>query len=219
VSYSRICLVRIQPGTVQISNLGRIGRETRIKRPNVIEKQNYGCEIATSFSNLYPDSLKQPIRELLREYVDARIKYYAAADDELKISQTLQESDSLATRIWLIASQYSFSTEGRVASTLMLTALNNMFDSASTRDDERIARVPPVILWIILFFLLMSGFYLGFKKKGMRSNSIVVLLWSLAVTLTLYMLLELDRPKRGIINLDHIQKKMELLKMQLQATE
>ena len=86
-----------------------------------------------------------------------------------------------------------------------------MIDITTTRDAGRIAKVPPAIIWILLLLLFMSSFYLGYKQKSSWSNSIVVLLWSFTITLTLYIMLEMDRPRRGMINLDNIEKKMEEL--------
>jgi hypothetical protein len=167
--------------------------------------------------DLYPDSLRSLLLDDFTIYVDARIKYYAAGDEEDNINQALKESDSIATSIWQIASGYSLKTDNRVPSLLMIPALNNMFDTASARDAQRVARVPPIILLILLFFMFLSGFYLGYKQKTKWSNSLVVLLWALAVTLTIFVMLELDRPKRGLINLDNLEMKMEQIRDKLHA--
>ena len=82
-----------------------------------------------------------------------------------------------------------------------------MIDITTTRDAQRLAKVPPLILFILAILILTSSFLVGYGQQGKR-NLIWVGAFALMTTITLYLILELDRPKRGLINLNREEHKI-----------
>ncbi|MFL5811761.1 MAG: hypothetical protein ACJ749_19720 [Flavisolibacter sp.] len=184
-------------------------------RQNILIEEVNNIGTAILRCDLYPDSVKKQLIKDFKKYVNTRINYYLAADNEEQIHLALKESELYVSDIWKVVTNYSHYPAGTMPSMLMVPALNDMIDIVTTRDAGRIAKVPPAIILILLLLLLMSSFYLGYKQKSKWSNSVVIILWSATVALTLYIMLEMDRPRRGLINLDNMEKKMEQLQVQL----
>lgn len=59
---------------------------------------------------------------------------------------------------------------------------------------------------------LVSAFLTGYNYKGKRRNMVMITSFALMTTLTIYLVLDLDRPRRGLINLDAAQANIVELK-------
>ena len=57
----------------------------------------------------------------------------------------------------------------------------------------------------------ISAFFLGYQKKE-EAASIYLYAWALMMALTLYVMIELDRPRRGSITIDQSEQKIEDLR-------
>ena len=96
----------------------------------------------------------------------------------------------------------------------MIPALNDMIDIVTTRESSRISKVPPIILSILMLLVLASSFLIGYGNKAKQRNFILIIGFALMTSMALYLILELDRPRRGIINVEAAEKNiMDLKKM------
>ncbi len=172
----------------------------------VDEANNIGTVVLRC--DLYPDSVRTLLRADLQKYVEARINYYNAGADEEKIKLALNETNDIANLIWARVAGLSHNLDNRVMSDQMIPALNAMIDIVTTRDASRLAKVPPVILTVLLTLSLISSFLIGYGLKGKRASKILVLGFASMTTISLYLILDLDRPRRGIINLDAAEKRI-----------
>jgi hypothetical protein len=177
----------------------------------VEEANNIGTAILRC--DLYPDSVRTPMMHDFQKYVETRISYYEAGDDEQKISEALRLSDIYAGRIWNRTATYALNSNKLIPTSQMVPALNNMIDIVTTRDASRKAIVPPVIFMVLGLLLMISAFLLGYKQKE-RRRPVHVYAWAIMVSLTLYVMIELERPRRGILHLDNdAQKLVDLRKL------
>ncbi len=183
------------------------------RREIIVEEAN---DIGTAIlrCDLYPDSMRKLFHEDFTQYVEARIAYYDAGVDDKKIETALKTGAYYSNRIWKRAADYSHDLEHRVSSQLMIPALNSMIDIVSTRDAQRLAKVPPVILMMLLILTLISSFLVGFGSKG-RRNPVMIAGFALMTTIALYLIMELDRPRRGILNLNKAEKQIIGLREQV----
>ena len=71
--------------------------ETR--RHLIVEEAN---EIGTAIlrCDMYPDSIRNPLRADFKEYVETRIGYFNAGNDEDKISGEIKNAELISARIW-----------------------------------------------------------------------------------------------------------------------
>ena len=90
----------------------------------------------------------------------------------------------------------------------MVPALNAMIDIVTTRDAGRVAKVPPIILWVLLVLTMIAGFLTGYGEKGKPGSLVLIIGFAAMTTVTVFLILELDRPRRGILNLNTAQQKI-----------
>ena len=183
------------------------------RRQLIIEEAN---DISTAIlrCDLYPDSVRSLLRQDFKEYVDARVAYYETGADEREMQEALKKCGMYSNRIWKRTVDYARGSTQIIPSSQMIPALNSMIDITTTRDAQRLAKVPPFILFVLAVLILTSSFMVGYGQKGKR-NLIWVSAFALMTTITLYLILELDRPRRGIINLHREEQKIVELREML----
>ncbi|HEX5025006.1 MAG TPA: hypothetical protein VFV68_07025 [Agriterribacter sp.] len=211
-------------GTIEGSMLGLLGlllafsfgmaaSKFESRRAIVVEEAN---RIGTAIlrCDLYPDSVRNVLREDFKAYVETRIDYYDAGDDESLIKRSLEKGNIYLVKLWKLVAQEGQNPQNLVRTAQMVPALNAMIDIVSTRNSARLAKVPPLILIVLLVLTLTSGFLSGYGNKAKRRNMVLIVGFALMTTLALYLVMELDRPRRGIINLDTDQKNITDLRNQ-----
>src|SRR6187399_3516202 len=97
-------------------------------------------EIGTAIlrCDMYPDSVRNPLRADFKEYVETRIAYYTAGNDEEKIKQELIKAGEISDRIWKRVALQSQKPNNLAITTQMIPAVNDMIDIVTTRDAGRI---------------------------------------------------------------------------------
>ena len=81
----------------------------------------------------------------------------------------------------------------------MLPAINAIIDAEARREDARRGHVPDPILGLLFILCLTGSFIVGYANKTQRVDWVVLLSYSLMTVLTVYIILDLDRPRRGLI--------------------
>jgi hypothetical protein len=184
------------------------------RREIIVEEANH---IGTAIlrCDLYPDSIRSLLRADFHQYVEARIASYEVSDDEQKMRTALDTAAFYSGRIWKRVAALAHDEPGnRVRYNQMIPALNNMIDIVATRTEGSKAKVPRLILWVVLLFSLLSAFLSGYGNKAKRQNFLMIGAFAFMTTVSLYLIMELDRPKQGLINLDVSEQTMlDLRKM------
>jgi hypothetical protein len=156
--------------------------------------------------DLYPDSVRNLLRHDLKNYLETRISYYDAKDDESQIQRTLEQSDSISKIIWTRVAFLSHDLNNRVASEQMVPSLNEMIDIVTSREAARNAMVPGIILIVLCILILVSAFLSGYGSKNLERNKVLVLAFALITTLALYLVVDLDNPRQGFVNLNKAEQ-------------
>lgn len=157
--------------------------------------------------DIYPDSLRNLLRADFKEYLEARIAYYNELDNT-KSREELKKAELIAKRIWgktVLQMQHS---ESVLRSGQMIPAINNMMDIAITRDGEKISKVPMLVLWVLLIFMLIDGFVVGIEIFDKNKPLVVMFANAIVMSLTLNLIIELHQPRTGLINLDAVEQKI-----------
>lgn len=147
----------------------------------------------------------QPVvRQDFRDYIDARLAIYADVRDPQKLQAAQVHAAAMQARLWTHVMAATAATPGVPPTTLLVPAVNQMFDMATTRTVASQAH-PPTIIFAMLGFLALAcsmtaGFSMGNGHRGRQS--LHILAFSTAVTLTLYVILDLEYPRMGLIRID-----------------
>ncbi len=181
------------------------------RRQTIISEAN-AIGTAIHRADLYPDSTKNKMRTYFKEYINYRIAYFDAGADEEKIKSALAQSNNLAEKIWAIASKLAQDPKYSDATRLMIPALNEMIDDVTTRDAAKNAKVPEPIIWVMLILSLCSSFIVGYSTKAAHLNYIVGIIYIVMISMSIYLIIDLDRPRRGLITIEDANNKIIELK-------
>jgi uncharacterized protein YneF (UPF0154 family) len=178
-------------------------RTIRIEEANEINTTLMRCD-------LYPDSVRQLLRKNMYHYLQARIAYLNAGRSDLKINNALGQTEVYKTQLWKTAAAYSNTYPEQVAtSNLMIESMNNMF-SIVTRQNHALQSTVPVPVTVMLFALcIITGFFTGFSFSPQKPSWILTLGFVTTISLVIYITLDLDRPRRGLITMKTINKFVE----------
>jgi hypothetical protein len=181
------------------------------RRHLAVEEAN---EIGTAIlrCDLYPDSIRNPLRADFKEYIETRIGYFNAGNNEDNISREIKKAEEVSSRIWKRAAYFSNDLDFRVRSQQMIPVLNNMIDIVTTRDAMRQSKVPPLVMFTLVLLVLIAAFLLGSDYKGHKRNYTLVIGYAMVMTLTINLISELNHPRKGLINLNSAERKIENLR-------
>lgn len=153
--------------------------------------------------DLLPEPSQPPLRQLFRDYLDARLATYEKLPDLDAALAEFARSVELQGRIWekaIAATQGSADTRAAI---LVLPALNAMFDVATTRKVQTMIHPPPIIFWLLFLFGLGCSLLAGYDMAEIRSPSWTHrLAFAAVVSLTYYVILDLEYPRQGLIRID-----------------
>lgn len=179
------------------------GAATRFDHRRELIVQEANC-IGTAWLrlDLLPAASQPVLRDLFRRYVDARLAVYADVEDPEATRKKLAEVAVLQGEIWRLATAACRDSVDPVKA-LLIPALNEMFDIASTR--VAVTEIhPPTIVFILLGALaLMSALLAGYAMAGSKARSWVhVIGFALILSCTVYLILDMEYPRLGYIRVD-----------------
>jgi len=182
------------------------------RRQLVIEEANViGTVILRT--DIYPDSIRKLLRAGLKEYIEDRIEFYKAGMDMEKVVAYYVKADEVSEKIWSIAASYAKTDDVTTRTSLLIPALNEMIDITTTRRAAGESTIPDSIMYFLFALCLGSAFLLGYGHQK-KIDWIVVIGFATMLSATVFNIIDLDRPRSGLINMDKPTEKMiELLDM------
>jgi len=147
-------------------------------------------------------SAREPLKELFRRYLDGRLEIYRNFTDEELVNANLSQA-ALQAEIWRLAVIACRAESSQPATTLLLPALNQMFDITTTRTVTYKIH-PPIIIYAMLFlFTLASSLLAGFGMAGNKKrNWTHMLAFAATLSFATYVILDLEFPRHGLIHID-----------------
>ena len=165
------------------------------RRVLVLEETN---AIGTTYlrAGYLDEPASSDLRDLLVEYVPLRI---ATSNDALLVAN-LERSQQILDEMWAIAEDVARAQPSDVTA-LFIESLNEVIDLHTSRFVAGVyARVPATILLLLVAGVILSlglvGYNAGLSEK--RSPIIAIVL-VLALGATLWLVIDLDRPREGLI--------------------
>jgi len=177
----------------------------------VEEANNIGTAILRT--DVYPDSVRLLLRKKFQNYLDARISFFEAGMDADKVVLFYLKADSIGKELWSIATDYAKIDNKTTLASQLIPGLNAMIDITTTRRAAGEAVIPDSIMYFLFILCMCSAFLLGYDVKT-KIDWIVVTGYALMLSLTIFNIIDLDRPRSGLIDLDvPNQKIVELRSM------
>ena len=161
---------------------------------------------------LLPAQYQDEASALLQKYVDLRIAIgkidLTRRDDRRKYDT---EIAGLQSDLWSLAAKAAHDDPNPVTSGMFIGALNEMIDSQGKRNALLQMHVPETVIFLLFLVFIASGGILGYSS-GLSGKRVVAptVMVSFLIALVVFIILDLDRPKRGFIQVN--QSPMMMLK-------
>jgi len=153
--------------------------------------------------DLLPADAQPAMRRMFREYLNSRLETYRKLPDVEAAKAELERSYELQRGIWTNMIAACRNTCAQAARTLLLSALNQMFDVTTTRYDAT-QNHPPVFVYFLLAALaLIASLLAGYGMSDNKDRSwLHMLVFAAALSLVVYVIIDLEYPRVGLIRLD-----------------
>ncbi|MEN9685086.1 MAG: hypothetical protein RLZZ28_872 [Bacteroidota bacterium] len=185
---------------------GMSGSRFDARRTIVVQEAN---DIGTAIlrADLYPDSTKLAFKKDFSGYLESRIAFYEAKLDEKTIRQAALQEKKFGKLLWERAAANSRNPALFVASNSMIPALNAIFDTSTSRDAALNAKVPDPIIWLLIILSICCSFFAGLEVPlDKKVNWLTIFGFGLFSIMVIYVILDLDRPRSGLITTDRNQQ-------------
>jgi hypothetical protein len=176
---------------------GIVASRFDLRRMTLLNEAN---AIGTTYlrAAMLPPGQGEPIRDLLREYVDLRIQ----AAQGRAIDQVLHRSEEIQEQLWTKAIAAAEYDTHALPTELFIQSLNEVIDLHAARVLASLRNRLPLPVWIVLFGVgFLSFFTMGYQAgltKASRSPATIVI--AVTFVAVIWLVADLDRPREGFLH-------------------
>jgi hypothetical protein len=168
----------------------------------VIEEAN---AIGTSLlrTKLLPEPYDEKTYDLLQEYIDLRIEISTIDLTNTDLRKSInQKTDDIQNQLWDYAILAAQVDPRPVTTGYFITSLNEIIDSRGKRSAIQQRHIPEIILLLLFTVFIIGGGLMGYTSGlGLRRAYIPTVMFTLLIVLVVFIIIDLDRPKRGFITI------------------
>jgi hypothetical protein len=169
-------------------------------RKHLVLEEAQAIGAAYLLTQLLPADEGKEIRDLLRAYTTVRIRGTDTRDVYQQIRAARQEARRVQELFWRRASAYAQKEPNVVRAGLLLQSLRDVIQLDAARWMAFQDHVPAMVIYAISIVGLLAVMTVGytFGLSGLRQSFSMCIL-SLAITLVLAIIVDVDRPREGLI--------------------
>lgn len=152
---------------------------------------------------------REKARDGFRRYVDTQLEILGNSGNNDAVRAGMGRLSSIQQEIWETLIQAVKSDKSLPLTQVVLPPVNEMFDLSTTR--YMAARQhPPVAVFLMLGLLvLVSGLVAGFgMAKAARQSALHLFGFAALMSLSVYLILDIEYPRLGIIRIDSFDQAM-----------
>jgi hypothetical protein len=172
-----------------------------VRRAQIVQEAN---AIGTAYLrvDLLPASEQRALRALYRAYLESRIEVFDKIRDRAASKAALDKGSRLQKEIWSRSLAACQAMSNTAVSTLVVSALNDMFDITTTRTMATVTHAPLIIIGLLVMLSFLGAMLVGYNMSFQPSRNILhMVLFSLAIASTIYVVIDLEYPRAGLITL------------------
>jgi cellobiose-specific phosphotransferase system component IIC len=152
--------------------------------------------------DLLPESSQPVLREKFRRYTEARIAVYHLLGDAKESDAQAAIATTLQSEIWT-GTLTALKESPSQMTVVVIPALNQMFDVATTRAVMLHTHTPKLIFSVLVILGLICSLLAGYALADThtRLTRLHLATFAVVVTLAIYVVFDLDYPRYGFIQL------------------
>jgi hypothetical protein len=167
------------------------------------QRKNYEEEEANAIgteylrAGLFPAANAQSIHALLASYLDQRISFYKSRDQQ-QLDQIGTDTAQLQAKLWS-AVQGPAAAQPSPVTALVASGMNDVLNTQGYTQAAWLNRIPASAWGLMIAIAICSNLLLGYSLRHAESNSILLLVLPLVVSIAFFLIADIDSPRRGII--------------------
>jgi hypothetical protein len=180
-----------------------------VRKQLVLDEAN---AIGTTYlrAQLFPEPRRQEVSNLLRRYVDVRLEFSKADNDQKKIQEAKNKTEQVQNQLWSFGTAWGKEEPRSIPMGLFLRSLNDVIGLHAKRVTALENHVPEIILVLLYFVAMAAVGLLGYGcGVGGTRNLLVNTLVPIIIAAVILVIIDLDRPRRGLIRVSQ-QSMMDL---------
>jgi len=160
--------------------------------------------------DILPSAVQPEMRNLFHAYLEARLHAYDDLDSGHDFEPAMMKASLLQQQIW--AKAVEATGQDAAGKSLVLLSLNEMIGVTTARAVALQTELPILILVLLLGVASLTSLLAGYgMAKSGRRHVFHGVIYAAAVSLTIYVVLDLDNPRRGLIRLDAAEQALRQL--------
>lgn len=151
-------------------------------------------------ADLLPADIQAPIKAKLKSYVEWRMSFWRDLPNQTRASADIGKARDILGEVWALA--VSARIESEATKELVLEAIGAM-SATSMKRVTTIAAHPPLHIYGVLYLLsLLTAWFAGYAMASLSRPSVPhILALSAISSIMLYVILDLEYPRYGLIRL------------------
>jgi hypothetical protein len=176
-------------------------------RRELVVEQAIAINDVWQYSAMLPKEQGAEIRAGLMGFVDALLATYSTApgtEEELREREAMRHAEEY---VWSRAVTATRADTGEKARMLLMPAVDAMLDAV---EEDRLAQRihPPLLIWAMLTVAAMfAGLFAGYgMSSAPRRSWFHVIGTAATISVTMFVILELESPRLGLIKMDRMDQ-------------
>jgi hypothetical protein len=180
---------------------GMAGDRHALRRAAAVQEAN---SIGTFWlrTSFMPEAIRSEMRSRVRRYLDLHFEHRDAGIRVQRLAQIEAEETRLQLELWALLDQEAQRDADAGRLRLVAPALNAMIDDGASALAARENRLPDALLLFLFALVAAAGVVIAYRPRAEKRNLVLWGLFLLVIGGVLMILLDIDRPRRGLIQTD-----------------
>jgi hypothetical protein len=148
-------------------------------------------------ADLLPASEASRVRATLKEYLDQRILFYEARDDQ-ELQQINAHTAQLQSELWSRV-RVSASAQPTPIIALVVSGMNDVLNSQGYTQAAWWNRIPLGAWLLMAAVAICSNLLVGYRMRSREAGFVRLLVLPLVLGIAFFLIADIDSPRRGII--------------------
>jgi hypothetical protein len=151
-------------------------------------------------ADLLPAADAVKVRALLKNYLDQRILFYTARDEQ-QLRQIDARTAQLQTELWSAVLAPAAAQPTPVVA-LAISGMNDVLNSQGYTQAAWWNRIPVAAWGLMAAIAICSNLLLGYGARSAKAGRILHLVLPLVVSISFFLIADIDSPRHGVILLN-----------------
>ncbi|HEV2672516.1 MAG TPA: hypothetical protein VGU74_15590 [Gemmatimonadales bacterium] len=154
-------------------------------------------------AGLVAEPASSQMRAALRRYTDLRIESFERGLDPQEFERLAADMHAALDDLWTGVAHTVSADRQLALAAAIVPAANDVIDLSATREWMRRYHMPPSVVWLLALSIILCGAMTGHAlgEAGQRHVGIALGL-NLLILMVAFVVLDFDRPRRGLIRVD-----------------